>query len=243
MEDVTGIAAINLYRAQPETKPASWEELDRRDWHLWIFATLLLFTLGISLLSFMFPAVFWFHDTALKAPEHAFFGFSVLLALVMVYILQRQATVRQLKRQLFEAQTAMAAVKREATIQAFRTLPGADQFRDALAMEYRRAATSESHLAAAVFISPQASLEVLGRMAYLLRSMLRRGESLYRVSDRALGVILPGVRLTDVASFAAQVGELSGIPKEEQEVNVTAYPDEADSLTELERRLRSGLGK
>lgn len=157
--------------------------------------------------------------------------------------MQRQSTVRQLKRQLFEAQGAITAVKREATIQAFRTLPGKDQFLDALAMDYRRAATSESHLAAGIFISPHASSEALGRMAYLLRSMLRRGESVYRISDRALGVILPEMRLSDVASLAAQVWELSGIPKDEQELNITAYPDEADSLTELERRLRSGLGK
>ena len=236
------ISEIDLDRAQPESKQTSWEELERQDWHLWLFAILLLFILGVSLLSFMFPAVFWFHDTALKAPERAFFGFSVLLSLVMVYLLQRQATVRQLKRHLFEAQTAIAAVKREATIQAFQSLPGKDQFRDALAMEYRRASTSESHLAAAVFISPHASSEALGYMAFLLRSMLRRGESLYRISDRALGVILPEMRLSDVAALAAQVGELSGIPKDERKVIITAYPDEADSLTELERRLRSGLG-
>ncbi len=244
MEHIMSIAAIDLNRAQPEKKQTDWEELERQDWHLWIFAILLLFILGVSLLSFMFPAVFWLQgNTPLKTPERAFFGFSVLLSLVMVYMLQRQATVRQLKRQLFEAQRAMTAVKREATIQAFRTLPGKDQFLDALAMDYRRAATSESHLAAGIFISPHASSEALGRMAYLLRSMLRRGESVYRISDRALGVILPEMRLSDVASLAAQVWELSGIPKDEQEVNITAYPDEADSLTELERRLRSGLGK
>jgi GGDEF domain-containing protein len=156
--------------------------------------------------------------------------------------LQRQSTVRQLKRQLFEAQTAVMAAKREAIVQTFLALPGKDQFLDTLAMDYRRAATSESHLAAGVFISPHASSEALGRMAYLLRSMLRRGESVYRMSDRALGVILPEMRLSDVASLAAQVWELSGIPKNQQELNITAYPDEADSVTELERRLRSGLG-
>jgi GGDEF domain-containing protein len=244
MENIMSLAAFDLDRAQPETKQAAWEELERQDWHLWIFATLLLFILGISLLSFMFPSVFWFQDNAaLKTPERAFFGFSVLLSLVMVYMLQRQATVRQLKRQLFEARTAVVAAKRQAFLQTFLALPGKDQFRDALAMEYRRASTSESHLAAGVFFCPHASPEALGRMAYLLRSMLRRGETLYRISAGALGVILPEMRLSDVTSLAARVGELSGISKDELEVNITAYPDEADSLTELERPLRSGLGK
>jgi hypothetical protein len=243
MEHVMSISEIDLDRAQPESKQASWEELERQDWHLWLFAILLLFILGVSLLSFMFPAVFWFQASgAPNAPERAFFGFSVLLSLVMVYMLQRQATVRQLKRQLFEAQTAVTAAKREAIIQTFLTLPGKDQFLDTLAMDYRRASSSESHLAAGVFISPHASSETLGRMAYLLRSMLRRGESLYRISDRALGVIFPEMKLSDVAPLAAHLWELSGIPRNEQEMKITAYPEEASSLTELERCLPSALG-
>src|SRR5258706_11417312 len=110
-------------------------------------------------------------------------------------------------------------------------------------MEYRRASTSQSHLAVGIFIHAHASSESLGRMAYLLRSMLRRGESLYRISGRALGVILPEMRLSDMVSLAAQVGELSGIAKHELELNLTAYPDDVASLTELERSLRPGLGK
>jgi GGDEF domain-containing protein len=244
MENVMGVAAIDLNRAQPEAKQTAWEELERQDWHLWIFAILLFFILGVSLLSFMFPAVFWFQgNTVLETPKRAFFGFSVLLALVLVYMLQRQATVRRLKRQLFEAQTAVVAAKRDAFVQSFLALPGKDQFRDALAMEYRRASTSESHLAAGIFITHHASSEALGRMAFLLRSMLRRGESLYRIPESALGVIFPEMRLSDVAALAARVEELSGISKDELEVHISAYPDEAASLTELEWPLRSALAK
>lgn len=244
MEDTMSIAASDRDQAQPGTKQNGWENLERQDWHLWLFAILLMFILGVSLLSFMFPAVFWFQDnTAIKTPERAFFGFSILLSLAMVYMLQRQATVRQLKRQLFEAQTAVAAAKRQAFIQTFLALPGKDQFRDALAMEYRRASTAQSHLAAGVFLIPHASPEAMGRMAYLLGSMLRRGESLYRIPDDGLGVILPDLRLGDVAALAARVEELSGMTKDEMEVNITALPDEAASLTELERPLRSALAK
>lgn len=160
----------------------------------------------------------------MKAPDRAFFGFSVLLALVMVYMLQRQATIRQLKRELFDAQATVVAAKREAFVQTVLALPGEDQFHDALAMTYRRASTSGSHVAAAVFISPQAFSEEQGRMGYLLRSMLRRGESLYRISDRALGVILPEMGLSDVNAIAARLWDLSGVPKSEQEANISANP-------------------
>lgn len=244
MDHVMRMTAIDLDQVRPVEKRTEWENLDRQDWHLWLFAILLLFILGVSLLSFMFPAVFWFEgNTMLSTPKRAFFGYSILLSLVMVYMMQRQAAVRQLKRQLFIANTAMMQAKREAIIQTFLALPGKDQFLDTLAMDYRRAATSESHLAAGVFISPNASPEALGRMAYLLRSMLRRGESLYRLSDKALGVILPDMKLSDVAPLAQQVWELSGIPKDEQQVNITAYPDKAHTLTELEWHVRSALGK
>lgn len=217
----------------------TWEALEHQDWHLWLLAILLMFVLGISLLSFMFPTAFWFREElALKAPERAFFGFSVLLALVLVHMLQRQATVRRLRRQLFAAQAAVAAAQREVSIQAFLSLPGTDQFRDVLAMEYRRATTSGSHLGGVLFAAPNASLEALGRMVNFMRCMLRRGEGLYRISDKGVAVILPGMQLNDVAFFAAQTETVGGIPKADLEVNFIAYPDEAASLAELEGRLR-----
>ncbi len=81
--------------------------VERQDWHLWVQAKLLLFVLGVSLLSFMFPAAFWFEkELPVRGPQRAFLGFCFLLALVLVYMLQRQAAVRRLKRQLFEARLA-----------------------------------------------------------------------------------------------------------------------------------------
>ena len=220
----------------------NWGALERLDWHLWVLAILLIFVLGVSLLSFMLPGAFWLGEGAQASPtsQRAFFGFCVLLGLVLVYLLQRQAVVRRLKRQLFEAQATAAAAERRAAIESFQTLPGTGQLRDALAMEYRRAAASGSHLAGALFTAPNASSEILGRLVNLLRGMLRRGESLYRISDKAVAVILPGMQLGDVASFVAQAEALSGISKEELEVSLTAYPDEAASLAELEARLRGG---
>lgn len=73
----------------------NWGTLERLDWHLWVLAILLIFVLGISLLSFMFPSAFWLGEQQPSSiSQRAFVGFSVLLALVLVYLLQRQATVR-----------------------------------------------------------------------------------------------------------------------------------------------------
>ncbi|MBI4458970.1 MAG: hypothetical protein HY648_02790 [Acidobacteria bacterium] len=219
----------------------NWEALERLDWHLWVLTILLIFVLGISLLSFMFPSAFWVgSDLALQTPQRAFFGFCVLLALVLVYLVQRQATVRRLKRELFNAQAAVTAAEQETATQAFLGLPGIAQFRDALAMEYRRASSSQAALAAVVFTAPKASPYALGRLTHLLRGILRRGESLYRISDKAVSVILPGMKLGDAASFAAQAETLSEIAREELETRVTSYPEDAPSLAELEGRLHGG---
>jgi len=94
-----------------------WGKLERLDWHLWLLATLLIFILGIGLLSFMFPTSFWFiGSTPAQQPQRAFFGFCILLGLVLVYLLQRQAALRGLKRQLFESQRAKAAAEHESIL-------------------------------------------------------------------------------------------------------------------------------
>ena len=227
-------------RTTNETKKLDWETIERLDWHLWILAILLIFVLGVSLLSFMFPSIFWTgQETAPDRSQQAFIGFCVLLALVLVYLMQRQADVRRLKRQLFEAQAAIAIAEQESASQTFLALSGLAQFRDVLAMEYRRASTSSAPLAAALFAAPGASPSALGNMARFLRCILRRGESLYRISDNAVAVILPGMRWSEAASLAAQVESLSGLSKEEIDVSITSYPEETSSLTELQERLRA----
>jgi len=134
-----------------ERRDLNWETVERLDWHLWILAILLIFVLGVSLLGFMFPTAFWFgQEQPLESPQRAFVGFCVLLALVLVYLLQRQATVRRLKRQLFHAQAAVVAAEREAAVQTFLGLPGTSHFRDALAMEYRRASVSGDRVMASM---------------------------------------------------------------------------------------------
>src|SRR3990170_8928348 len=79
----------------------SWETIDRLDWQLWALALLLILVLGGGVLSFMFPSAFWQREElGLNTPERIFFGFCSLLTLVLVYLLQKQAKLRQIKRGL-----------------------------------------------------------------------------------------------------------------------------------------------
>jgi len=224
-----------------EGTKVSWESLERQDWHLWVLAMLLMFVLGVSLLSFMFPSVFWFRERLpFAAPAQAFVGFCVLLALALVYMLQRQATVRRLKRSLFQAREQAAAAHTAAAVQAFASLPGIGQFRDSLAMEYLRCTRTRLPVSLVLVQTREASREQIGRMATLLCHMLRRREMLFRLSDNALGLILPGMELTDAEDLAAHLHDRVSLyfPKLETAEHVTGYPDRAGSLAEMETPLR-----
>jgi GGDEF domain-containing protein len=221
-----------------EKKPLSWESVDRLDWHLWLLTIILLLVLGVSLLGFMFPTAFWFgQDTPLESPQRAFFAFCVLLALVLVYLMQRQSAVRRLKRELFEAQLALRTAEQDAAIQIFLSLPERPQFRDALAMEFRRASASGAHLSEVAFKLAGGSRQELALLVSSLRTLLRRGESMFRIGERGIVVILPNAPLATAASFAAQVEHLVGLGEDCVRTRVSSYPEDVSTLTELEGNL------
>jgi GGDEF domain-containing protein len=231
-----------MAQADAQRQESNWETLERQDWHLWIMAVLLLFVLGISLLSFMFPSVFWLgREVAGTAPQRAFFGFCVLLALTLVYMLQRQATIRRLKRSLYLAEVAATEAEQEIHLISLTSLPEVSQFRDSLAMEFRRASHAGDHLAVILFDVPGASTERLGQAAHLLRQALRPHEALFRISAQRFGLIFPAMRSADASAFAAQLTDRvrHALPGEEIASTVIVYPDQAGTLTELEGRARA----
>ena len=231
-----------MAQAHPPKQEENWENLERQDWHLWIMAVLLLFILGISLLSFMFPSVFWLgRETSVAAPQRAFFGFCVLLGLTLVYMMQRQATIRRLRRSLYLAEVAATEAEQEVRLISLTSLPEVSQFRDSLAMEYRRASHAGDHLAVILFDLPGASTQRLGQAVHLLRQTLRPHEALFRISSQRFGLILPAMRSAEAAAFAAQLADRvrQALPGEEISSTVIVYPEQVGTLTELEGRVRA----
>lgn len=218
------------------------EHLDRQDWQLWTLAVLMMFVLGVSLLSFMFPAAFWdAEQLAIRAPQRAFVGFCVLLSLALLYMLQKQARVRSLRRQLFAALTFAAEGEQRALWRAFQSLPTMRQFRDSLAMEFRRASAAEKHLAVILLEVSQNQSDAMGQTSATVRQMLRRCESLFRLADNSLAVILPESTLVEANALAAQAEANVHLSRPDLTFNtrVTAFPDEAQSYYDLEEKLRT----
>lgn len=227
---------------QPGLAGKNLEQLDRQDWQLWTLAVLMMFVLGVSLLSFMFPAAFWdAEQLAIRAPQRAFVGFCVLLSLALLYMLQRQARVRSLRRQLFAALTLAAEGEHRALWRAFHSLPGMRQFRDSLAMEFRRASATEKHLAVILLEISQNDSDAMGQIAATVRQMLRRCESLFRLADTSLAVILPESNLVEANALASQAEQNVRLSHPELTLNarVTAFPEEAHSYYDLEEKLRT----
>lgn len=223
------------------TNNLSWEHLDQQDWRLWKAAVVFIFVLGISLLTFMFPMTFWFaEDLGIRAPQRAFFGFCLLLGLMSIYLLQRQNVIRALKRQVFIAQTEARQAQRRAQAELFLSLPGVGQFRDGLAMEYRRASSTQGNLAVVLFSAGASEAAELGRLTMLLRTALRRGETIARLTKSTIGLILPELAFADATSLAANLEDRikSELPGLEVVSSVTAYPQQASSLLALEAPLR-----
>lgn len=244
--DISRLAGV--FEERRTTRPAassaetSWESLERQDWHLWILAMLLMFVLGLSLLSFMFPTIFWFgEELPVKAPQRAFVGFSVLLALALIYMVQRQAAVRRLKRRLYQAQLAVTAAEHMADVQTFLSLPRVGQFRDSLAMEYLRASRTSALLATLMASVAGGTREDLGRISALFRNMQRQGEALFRVGESTLAMTLPGMSAQAASDFAALVRDRlsEAAPGLQVAVSTSAYPEQVASLAELESAVRN----
>jgi len=93
---------IQPQASKKESPETSWASIDRRDWQLWLLSFLLIFVLGLGLLSFMFPVAFWDRGEVLRAPDRAFYGFSLLLVLTLAYLHQKESKLRELKRKQWE---------------------------------------------------------------------------------------------------------------------------------------------
>lgn len=233
--------SLSILKGIGSKSSVSWRELDRMDWHLWVLTLLVLLVLGVGVLSFMFPATFWFREELLiDAPQRAFFGFCVLLSLALAYLIQRQTIIRGLRRQLFYALAAFYAAQRRAAAQVFLTLPNIEEFRDMLAMHFRRADTSHEPLGAALVRIEGASEVEMGHTACLLISMLRQGQTVFRISTNGLAVILPGKGLTETKATAAEAMMTLAKHVANRDINViaTAYPEEANTLADFEARLK-----
>lgn len=226
--------------------------LDRRELHLWFLCFTMIFLLAIGLALLMYPAIF---STPVVLTGHtqreAFFGFCVLTVLLLGYLIERRVMIVHLRRELAKEKETVIRVRQEANENLISTLPGFAHFQDRLAMEYRRAATTEQPLSLVLVVLKQLNpitdeIEIstaYGDAAKVLLRKLRGEDSIYLFRAGVFCIVLPSVTAKSAYLIAGRLDEglrdASGVTSRFSfQIQVFNYPEHAKSARELEEAVR-----
>jgi len=227
--------------------------LNRREWELCILAlaVIVILTAGTALL--MYPTAFS-NDLIVSAAtkRKLFFGFCTLSVLVVGYLLDRQVVISQLRRRVAEQHRQAVEIRHEASMDLLASLPGFDLFRDRLAMEHRRASSTQSPLSLLfVGLKPLPHLSgkdaidaAYGDAAKSLTRKLRGEDSIYHFPPGVFAIVLPGVSLESARSISRRLDEglhdaSGGSTRFLFDVRVINYPEHASTAREMEEAARS----
>jgi GGDEF domain-containing protein len=227
-------------------------DVNRREFHLTLFACVAIFILAIGLAVLMYPAVFTSRASATvnRTPQIAFFGFCGLSCLLIAYLVDRQLTIQKLRLEIAAGRDQMKKKLTQASADLLETVPTFDTFEDRLTMEFRRAVTTQQFLSVFVIAiklrQEPAQLEIatcaLSDATKAISHKLREQDSIYVLRFGFLGVILPGIdsatalrvsnRLSVGLSEAARSGHSFDF-----EIYATTFPEQVQSLHDLEQHV------
>jgi GGDEF domain-containing protein len=227
--------------------------LDRRDRQLSVLALVMVIILGGGMALVMYPTVFGKAPVIPVASSRPLFcGYCVLWILMVVYLVNRQSVVHNLRESLFEEHEQLACLLEQSSAELLRTLLGFSHFQDRLTMDFRRATQTSEPLSvllvcvnlSRMFAQGAQAQVALGDAAKVLNRKLRAEDSLYRLSSKVFGIVLPGAT-RDVAQQAANrlsegLADASGASNRfSADIEVVNYPEHVSSASEMERRAAS----
>jgi GGDEF domain-containing protein len=232
------------------TKPGQLAtgELERREFQLSLFACMAIVVLAAGLALLMYPAVFSGHESRpYGAPQIAFFGFCGLSCLLVAYIIDRQFTIRRLRRQMAVDRERSSEALRQASADLLSTMPNFGTFEDRLTMEFRRSAAGELKLSVLVisialhdaFSGPNLGMSALGDAARAISRKLREQDSIYTLRAAFFGVILPGVGQEEAQRVSARLAEgltdAAGVnDRFSFKIERISYPEQTSTARDLE---------
>jgi hypothetical protein len=228
--------------------PVETSDLERREFHLSIFACSAIVVLAGGLALLMYPAVFSSPATSLdRAPQIAFFGFCALAGLLVAYILDRQITIHRLRVQLALDRRKASEALRQASADVLSTMPTFNTFEDRLIMEFRRAVAAELKLSVLVICinlnralsEPVLGMSALGDAAKAISRKLREQDSIFILKTGYFGVILPGVGQVSIQRVTNRIGEgltdaAGASVRFSYKIDAISYPEQVSSAHDLE---------
>lgn len=232
----------------PTDKQSPSTELERREFHLSLFACSAIVVLAGGLALLMYPAVFSSRENPPSlAPQAAFFGFCVLSCLLVAYIVDRQITIRRLRIQMAQDRKRSSEALRQASADLLSTMPTFNTFEDRLTMEFRRAAAADLKLSVLVvciklneaFSETSLRMSALGDAAKAVSRKLREQDSIFVLRSSFFGAILPGVDQNRVQQISARIAEglrdAAGVNERFSfKLESITYPEQTTSEHDLE---------
>jgi GGDEF domain-containing protein len=233
------------------------QTLNRRDRQLSILALAMIVILGGGMALLMYPAVFAkTASTAAPPSRPLFFGFCALCILMVIYLVNRQFMVQQLRSKLIEEREQMAAILEQSSAELLATLMGFSHFQDRLIMDFRRSTQTQEPLSLLLVRlnpskhfkeGPQAQV-AFGDAAKVLSRKLRGEDSLYRLSSGVFGIVLPATNEAAAKQAASRLAEgladASGASNRfTAEIQVVNYPKNVTTASEMEQRASALVSK
>jgi GGDEF domain-containing protein len=230
------------------SKHVQANNLEHSELQLSIFVAVTVGVLAIGIVVLMYPVVFSHETPGDRTMRTAFWGFCALCVLLGIYVWDRHATIRRLRREMAEGRRQIAETQRQASVELLKTMPNMNSFQDRLPMEFRRMATTTQKLSIIVInikfpterSSPSETASALGDAAKVISRRMREQDSIYILAPACFGVVLPGVDLTNAEGVCARLNEALGdaagaVRRFDFDLKVVNYPQHATSATELEQ--------
>jgi len=234
-----------------------FQNLDRREFHLWLLTITVVVVLALGLGLLMYPAAFP-REVTLSGSilRILFFGFCGLAVLTIGYLLDRQLTVMQLRKAVQREKQRSTEIRCQASNDLLNSLSGLNHFQDRLAMEYRRAANIgaplsilviDIKLAKELVDNPEPEVtEFLGDAVVVAARKLRKEDSLYHFCSTFFGAILPAVGREEAYQFLKRIEEglrdaAGASVRFSASIQAFSYPDNASTAHELLQAVRSRL--
>ena len=224
------------------------EDIDHRERHLSLLVSVALVAMAAGMVLLMYPVVFSHEEFPGKRTLHiAFFGFCALSVLLVGYLLERQRTIRKLRGQLFSELRRFVDLQRQTSAEVLQTLPDLSHFRDSLAMQFRRSASSQGTLSVIVVSlkdwntrqDVEDTQAAFGDAAKSLSHKLRGEDSIFQLGSGYFGLLLPNTDTRTANHYAEGLREAlqeTARPNSRFAFDLLAvnYPEHAGSVHELE---------
>ena len=231
------------------------QDLDRRNWQLWVLAIVMILVLAGGLALHMYTLATG-SGMALSRREmqQGIIGFCALAMLFVGYLIDRQVVIAHLRKELNEERKHNLELRARGNKELLQTLFGPGQFCDRLALELQRAVNSKlplSGLTISLEVSPNLSdgeeiYSAFGEAVKAMMGRLRGEDSIYQFTSGVFGILLPGTSSDVARSVAVRVAdglnEAMGISKRYSfDILITNFPDHVKTALEMEKLMRAPL--